>query len=389
MTEKMKSLPPGSWLGMMGGGQLGRMFSTAASRLGYHVLVLDPAEVSPAGEVSARRIQKNYKDREALDEIASVCPAVSTEFENVPSVSLAYLAEKGCRTAPPAEAVAASQDRNTEKGFLAAAGVPVAPHMAVLSEEDCREADPALFPAILKTARLGYDGKGQISVDTPEELPAAFRELGSVDCILEKKLALANECSVIVCRGFDGESATFPVFENHHKNGILAETVIPARIPEEAESSARAYAIRVADAMKYVGVLCIEFFVLSDGSVVANETAPRPHNSGHLTIEACMTSQYEQQVRTMAGLPLGSTAMRVPAVMLNILGDSWETEDGLQEPDWAAVLAVPGVSLHLYGKAEARHGRKMGHVTCLGKTPEEALERAKKAARILRLPEPV
>lgn len=387
--KNTKALPPGSWLGMMGGGQLGRMFSSAASRLGYHVLVLDPGEVSPAGEVSARRIQRSYKDREALDEIASICPAVSTEFENVPSPSLAYLAEKGCRTAPLAEAVAISQDRNAEKAFIASTGVPVAPHLAILSDEDCVDADPDLFPGILKTARLGYDGKGQVSVDTPADLLQAYHSLGSVDCILEKKLQLKTECSVIVCRGFDGESATFPVFENHHKNGILAETVLPARIPEDAEAEARLYAIRIANGLKYIGVLCIEFFILEDGSIVANETAPRPHNSGHATIEACMTSQFEQQVRTMAGLPLGNTTLLSPAVMLNILGDSWETADGLKEPDWDAVLAIPGVKLHLYGKAEARHGRKMGHVTCLGKTPEEALERAKKVAVILRLPTPV
>lgn len=386
--EKIKALPPGSWLGMMGGGQLGRMFSAAASRMGYHVAVLDPGEVSPAGEVSGIRIQKSYKDREALDSMAALCPAVSTEFENVPAASLAYLASKGCRTAPLAEAVAISQDRNKEKAFIAAAGVPVAPNFPVLSEEDCIGADPEYFPAILKTARLGYDGKGQVGVDRPEDLLAAYVSLGKVDCILEKKLDLAAECSVIVCRGLDGESATFPVFENHHLHGILAETVLPARIPDEAAAEARAGAIRIASAMKYVGVLCIEFFVLADGSVVANETAPRPHNSGHATIEACMTSQYEQQVRTMAGLPLGNTTLMTPAVMLNILGDAWDAAEG-DEPDWAAALAIPGVKLHLYGKAEARPGRKMGHVTCLGKTPEEALARAKRVAAVLRLPEPV
>ena len=387
--DKREELLPGTTLGMMGGGQLGRMFSEAAARLGYHVLVLDPGEVSPAGEVSSRRIKAGYKDLAALDDMAASCPAVSTEFENVPAASLAYLAEKGCHTAPMARAVSISQDRNVEKAFLVSSGVPVAPHAAVLSAEDCQGADESLFPAILKTARLGYDGKGQVQVKSPAELPAAWQRLGAVDCILEKKLPLRTECSVIVCRGFDGETATFPVFENHHRNGILAETVLPARIPDDTESAARAYAIRVADEMKYVGVLCIEFFVLEDGSVVANETAPRPHNSGHATIEACMTSQFEEQVRTMAGLPLGNTTLLSPAVMLNILGDAWETDEGLKDPDWGRALAIPGVKLHLYGKSEVRHGRKMGHVTCLGKTPEEALERAKKVARILRLPEPV
>ena len=384
--KDIKALPPGSWLGMMGGGQLGRMFSTAASRMGYHVAVLDPGSVSPAGEVSAKWIQKGYKDHEALDEMASLCPAVSTEFENVPAASLAYLAEKGSRTAPLAEAVAISQDRNKEKAFITAAGVPVAPNMPILSEEDCMKADPELFPAILKTARLGYDGKGQVGVDRPEDLLAAYMSLGKVDCILEKKLKLATECSVIVCRGLDGESATFPVFENHHIGGILAETVLPARIPFETAAEARSGATRIANAMKYVGVLCVEFFVLEDGSVIANETAPRPHNSGHATIEACVTSQYEQQVRTMAGLPLGSTKLLAPAVMLNILGDAWIAAGG--EPDWAKALAIPGVKLHLYGKTEARKGRKMGHVTCVGETQQEALERAKKAAAILHLPEP-
>lgn len=374
----------------MGGGQLGRMFSSAASRLGYHVLVLDPGEVSPAGEVSARRIQRSYKDREALDEIASICPAVSTEFENVPSPSLAYLAEKAAVRLRSLKRWRSPRTATRKRRLSPLPACPVAPHLAILSDEDCVDADPDLFPGVLKTARLGYDGKGQVSVDTPADLLQAYHSLGSVDCILEKKLQLKTECSVIVCRGFDGESATFPVFENHHKNGILAETVLPARIPEDAEAEARP--LRHSHRERPEVYRCALHRILHSGKTVCCRQM-RPlrvrHNSGHATIEACMTSQFEQQVRTMAGLSLGNTTLLSPAVMLNILGDSWETADGLKEPDWDAVLAIPGVKLHLYGKAEARHGRKMGHVTCLGKTPEEALERAKKVAVILRLPTPV
>ncbi|MFR6028817.1 MAG: 5-(carboxyamino)imidazole ribonucleotide synthase, partial [Sutterella wadsworthensis] len=231
--------------------------------------------------------------------------------------------------------------------------------------------------------------KGQARVATIEDVRKAFRDFGGVDCVLEKRLSLKLEVSVIVARNSHGETATFPVSENFHRNGILAVSVLPARIDEDTASRARGYAAKIAQALNYVGVLCVELFILEDGTILVNELAPRPHNSGHATIDACVTSQYEQQVRTMAGLPLGSTEQHSHAVMLNILGDEWFDEEGVKrEPDWAGVTAIPGAKLHIYGKADARRARKMGHVTCIGRTAEEAMERAREAARILHLPEP-
>ena len=388
-------LQPGATLGLMGGGQLGRMFAQAAATMGYHVAVLEKSDC-PASEVSATHVKAAYTDTAALREMKTLTAAVTTEFENVPADALALLAtgDDGCITAPAADAVSIAQDRLDEKHFLeATAGVPVAPHAAVLSETDADSLSEDLFPGILKTTRLGYDGKGQATVRTKDDVKAAFRAMGAVPCILEKRLPLASEVSVIVARGMTGDAVTFPVFENHHKNGILAETVVPARVAESISDEVRGYAEKIAHALHYTGVLCIEFFILENGRVVANEMAPRPHNSGHATIEACVTSQFEEQVRAMAGLPLGNTDLVQPAVMLNILGDVWyETKDGVEtkrEPAWANVLAVPGAKLHLYGKTEARRARKMGHVTCVGKTVEEALSCAKKVAAILHMYEPV
>ena len=385
-------LPPGSVLGLMGGGQLGRMFAQSAATLGYRVAVLEK-NACPASEVSDQHIAAAYTDPAALASMKKITAAVTTEFENVPADALTHLAtgEDACITAPAADAVSVAQDRLTEKTFLEkTAGIPVAPHAAVLSEADAENLSEDLFPGILKTTRLGYDGKGQTTVRSRDDVKAAFREMGSVPRILEKRLALAAEVSVIVARGMTGGAVTFPVFENHHKNGILAETVVPARVPEKLSDEVRAYAEKVAHALHYTGVLCIEFFILEDGTVVANEMAPRPHNSGHATIEACETSQFEQQVRAMTGLPLGDTTQHSYAVMLNVLGDEWFDENGtFREPDWVGVTAVPGAKLHIYGKAEARRARKMGHVTIVGRTAEEAMTRAREVARILHLPEPV
>ena len=381
-------LKPGSTLGLMGGGQLGRMFAHAAERLGYRVAVLEKGSC-PASEVSAEHIDAAYDDPAALELMTRLTAAVTTEFENVPAASLSRLAQD-CVTAPAASAVAVAQDRLDEKSFLEkVAGVPVAPHAAVLSVEDIDDLDASLFPGILKTTRLGYDGKGQANVADKAETRRAFEAMGGKFCILEKCLPLKNECSVIVARSQSGQTVTFPVCENFHRNGILAQTVLPARIDAAVSEKARAYAGRIADALQYVGVLCIEFFILEDNSIVANEMAPRPHNSGHATIEACETSQFEQQVRAMAGLPLGETTLVAPAVMLNILGDVWYDEAGnKREPAWDKVLAVPGAKLHLYGKNDARRARKMGHLTVIGATPNEALARAKEAAAVLGLPEP-
>lgn len=384
-------LAPGSVLGLLGGGQLGRMFAQAAATLGYKVKVLEKGDC-PASEVSAHHIDAAYTDKKAIEELRTTTAAVTTEFENVPADVLSALAAGGaCVTAPEAAAVAVAQDRLDEKTFLeSVAGVPVAPHAPMLSAEDAEQLDASLFPAILKTARMGYDGKGQRSVNTPEQAKAAFAELGGRVCILEKKLDLAKEVSVIVVRSLEGKTVTYPLFENVHRNGILATTYFPARVSDEVSDQVRRYAARIADTLQYKGVLCIEFFVLKDGTVSANEMAPRPHNSGHVTIEAAVTSQFEQQVRAMAGLPLGDTSALCHGVMLNLLGDLWFDEnDALREPDWSKLLEIEGVKLHLYGKAQARRARKMGHVTVLGATAEQALARARRAAAVLGLPEPM
>lgn len=381
-------LMPGATLGLMGGGQLGRMFSQAAARMGYHVCVLEKG-ACPTSEVSAEHIDAAYTDPAALELMTKVTGAVTTEFENVPAESLSRLAQD-CVTAPSAHAVAIAQDRLDEKTFLeSVAKVPVAKHAGILSVEDIDTLDDDLFPGILKTTRLGYDGKGQAVVANKKEAKEAFNALGGKVCILEKRLDLALEVSVIVTRSLTGQIETFPVCENRHKNGILAQTVIPARVKDSIADQARVYAARIAGALEYVGVLCIEFFILKDDTIVANEMAPRPHNSGHATIEACETSQFEQQVRAMTGMPLGQTTLVTPAVMLNILGDVWFDEKGqMREPAWDKVLAVSGAKLHLYGKAQARRARKMGHVTVIGSTVDEALSRAKQVAAVLGMDQP-
>lgn len=383
-----KPLLPGTTLGLMGGGQLGRMFAQSAATLGFHVCVLDPAEHSPAGEVALKQLTGAYTDPEQLLAMKELVPAVTTEFENVPAKSLQFFEEAGLTVAPPSSALAVTQDRNLEKAFAQKAGAQVAPHHAILSEADIDAVDESLFPGILKTARLGYDGKGQATVTNREELRTAFHKFGSVDAILEKRVDLALEVSVIVARNRQGEIATFPVSENKHRNGILAVSILPARVDEDIARLARQQAALIASELHYVGVLCVEFFVLKDGTLLVNEMAPRPHNSGHATIDACVTSQYEQQVRTMAGLPLGDTTQHSPAVMLNILGDEWFDETKtFREPAWDKVLAIPGAKLHLYGKTEARLARKMGHVTVVAKTLADALTKARQVAAILKLPE--
>ena len=383
-----KPLLPGTTLGLMGGGQLGRMFAQSAATLGFHVCVLDPAEHSPAGEVALKQLTGAYTDPEQLLAMKGLVPAVTTEFENVPAKSLQFFEEAGLTVAPPSSALSVTQDRNLEKAFAQKAGAQVAPHHAILSEADIDAVDESLFPGILKTARLGYDGKGQATVTNREELRTAFHKFGSVDAILEKRVDLALEVSVIVARNRQGDIATFPVSENKHRNGILAVSILPARVDEDIARLARQQAALMASELSYVGVLCVEFFVLKDGTLLVNEMAPRPHNSGHATIDACVTSQYEQQVRTMTGLPLGDTTQHSPAVMLNILGDEWFDETKtFREPAWEKVLAIPGAKLHLYGKTEARLARKMGHVTVVAKTLADALAKARQVAAILKLPE--
>jgi 5-(carboxyamino)imidazole ribonucleotide synthase len=364
-------LPPGTWLGLLGGGQLGRMFCMAAQSLGYRVCVLDPGADSPAGRIAERHLKADYLDAAALDELARSCRAATTEFENVPARALERLA-RDLPVAPAAASVAIAQDRIDEKDFLRRAGIEVAPFAAIRDEADLRAADPALCPGILKVARLGYDGKGQARVDDASGALAAFRAFGAVPCVLERRLPLAKEVSVVVARGFDGVASAWPVAENEHRDGILAVSTVPARIDAALAARAVDATLAIVAALDYVGVLCVEFFVLDDGRLVVNEMAPRPHNSGHYTIDACVTSQFEQQARVMAGLPLGAVRQHSPAVMLNLLGDVWYGRaDAPSEPDWTRVLRHPQAKLHLYGKVQARPGRKMGHVTVLGETPGE------------------
>jgi len=376
---------PGDWLGMMGGGQLGRMFCHAAQSMGYKVAVLDPDEQSPAGSVAELHIRAAYEDQDGLARLAARCKAITTEFENVPAQSLRILAQRS-RVCPSGDAVAVVQDRIQEKAFIDKTGVPVAPYAAIHAGADIAAAPDALFPGILKAARLGYDGKGQARVQTREQALAAFEDFKQAPCVLEAMLPLASEISIVLARAADGQCVLYPPARNEHRGGILAvSTVDQALVPDALARQAADAAVAIAGALDYVGVLCVEFFILQDGRLVANEIAPRPHNSGHYTLDACVSSQFEQQVRAMAGLPLGSTRCMNPVMMLNILGDVWFDPDSgaRREPDWRGVLAVPGARLHLYGKAQARRGRKMGHINVLGATLEEARAAAARAARAL------
>lgn len=365
-------LPPAT-LGILGGGQLGRMFAVAARTMGYRVMVLDPDPVSPAGALADVHLRADYRDQAALEKMGRACAAVTTEFENVPADSLEFLARL-CPVRPGAAAVAIAQDRRREKTFLQSHGFSTAPFAAIETSADLAAAFQAIgAPALLKTARLGYDGKGQARVSSLAELESAFKELGAVPCVLEGWLPLQTEISVVVARGADGQTAAFPAAENRHANGILDISIVPAAVSSELAGKALDTATAIASALDYCGVLAVEFFVLGDGQLLINEIAPRPHNSGHYTLDACLTSQFEQQVRAMAGVPLGAPDLLRPAAMLNLLGDLWH--EG-QEPPWDAVLSRPSAKLHLYGKGEARPGRKMGHINVLAGSPEAALKAA-------------
>jgi 5-(carboxyamino)imidazole ribonucleotide synthase len=381
---------PGAWLGMLGGGQLGRMFCFAAQSMGYRVVVLDPDEHSPAGAVADRHLRAAYDDEAALTELARIAAAVSTEFENVPASSLDFLA-RTVFVSPPGRCVAIAQDRIAEKRFIAEAGVAVAPHVPIASSQALAAmSDEALqhcLPGIMKTARFGYDGKGQAGVSNAEEVRRAHAGFGGVPCVLEKRLQLAYEVSALVARGADGASVAYPLAQNAHRNGILAVSTVPAPdAPDALSTQVQHAALKIADSLAYVGVLCVEFFVLADGSVVANEMAPRPHNSGHYTVDACVTSQFGQQVRAMTGMPLGDTRQHSPAVMINVLGDVWFTGETPSVPPWHEVAAIPAARLHLYAKEDARPGRKMGHITTTAPTMDEARKAARECMRLLRIP---
>ncbi len=384
-SSSSRFIPPGATLGVMGGGQLGRMFVHAAQQLGYFTAVLDPDPASPAGWVAHHHVQAEYLDEAGLAQLMQRSAAITTEFENVPAAALVTLGAHR-PVAPGADAVAICQDRALEKAHFRRCGVPCAAHALIETEAQLAAVDAALLPGILKTARLGYDGKGQARVRDRAELAAAWAAMKGVPCVLEQRLDLAAEISVIVARGADGQAVHLPVQRNLHRDGILAVTTVPAGIDEALSAQAIAAATRIAESMQYVGVLCVEFFVLGDGSLVANEMAPRPHNSGHYSIDACDLSQFELQVRTLAGAPLVAPRLHSAAVMLNLLGDLWFARaDDATEPDWAAVLALPGTHLHLYGKTQPRRGRKMGHLTITAATAEGAREIALRAAVALGL----
>jgi 5-(carboxyamino)imidazole ribonucleotide synthase len=392
-TPLLPAANPPAWLGVMGGGQLGRMFAQAAQSMGYQVAVLEPADDCPAGQVAQRLVNAGYSDAAGLDALAAQCLAVTTEFENVPADSLSRLAEK-VFVAPNAHGVSVAQDRIAEKRFFvdcaAKSGVLPAPHKVIASQADIDAIADELLPGILKTVRMGYDGKGQVRVKTREDVRAAFESMDQVTCLLEKMLPLAYEVSVLTARGADGESVVYPIAENVHRDGILFTTTVPGPNVSDACAKVAQQAAQVIVAeLGYVGVLCIEFFVLTDGSLVVNEMAPRPHNSGHYTMDACVTSQFAQQVRAMARLPLGDVRQHSPAVMLNILGDVWFTDDtdaghdNPREPAWDQVLALPGACLHLYGKDDPRRARKMGHLTFIAPTLAQAQQQLNAACVIL------
>jgi len=370
---------PGSTLGMLGGGQLGRMFVTAARTMGYEVIVLDPDPGSPAGGLASEHLARAYDDREALDYLAKHCAVVTTEFENIPADTLAYLA-RSVAVHPSAEALQIAQHRLREKDFFRAQGLETAAYLAIENEADLAGASDFEFPAILKTATLGYDGKGQIVCGGFEELAEAFRQVGAKPCVLEQRVDLACEVSVVLGRTVSGEVTCFPIAENSHANGILDVTLVPAVMSAELAEKALDAATRIANGLDYCGVLAVEFFISTDGRVLVNEMAPRPHNSGHYTNDACVTSQFEQQVRMVCDLPAGSCHLHSPVAMLNLLGDIWPAEG---VPAWDEVLRQDMAKLHLYGKKEARPGRKMGHINCLGATREDASALLEKVRQLL------
>jgi 5-(carboxyamino)imidazole ribonucleotide synthase len=361
-------IPPGSTVGVLGSGQLGRMFAIAARRMGYRVHTLSPEYDTPTGQVADREVQAAYEDLDAVRDFARKVDVVTFEFENVSAAATAA-AESHAPVRPAGSVLHTTQHRLREKGFLSRAGLPVAPYAAVRSLEDLRTAlETTGAPAVLKTAAWGYDGKGQAKIAAPDEAAAAWEALGTDEAILEAFVDFEREVSVVAARGLDGSFAHFGVIENRHSRHILDVSIAPAGVPPEVEREAVEIARAVLEGLGVVGVLCVEMFLTRDARLLVNELAPRPHNSGHLTFDACLTSQFEQQLRAICGLPLGSAELLRPAAMANLLGELWK--DG--EPDWAAACRFPEVKLHLYGKAAPRLGRKMGHLTALAASPKEA-----------------
>ena len=366
---------PGAVLGVMGGGQLGAMFAMAAKRMGYRVEAISDSEDCPAAHHADRVHVGAFDDARKLEQIAGSLDAITFEFENVP-VEAARAMQQAVPVRPAPDVLFTTQDRAREKAFLTDHGFACAPHRVVRSRDELHAAVAALgLPAVLKTAAFGYDGKGQRKLEAAADVDPAWASLGPGDCVLEGWIDFDCEISVVAARGLDGATAVYEPSRNAHRHHILDVSSAPAGLPPAVTDSARAIAARILEKLGVVGVACVEFFVTRDGRVLVNEIAPRPHNSGHLTIEACETSQFEQQVRAVCGLPLGSTRQHAAAAMANLLGDCWANG----EPDWPAALAVPGVSLLLYGKSDPRPGRKMGHLTALAPTVEEAIANVTRA----------
>lgn len=375
MSLHGRIISPGATLGVLGGGQLGRMFAIAARRLGYRIHVFCPEADSPAAPVADRTFVAPYDELEQVRAFARSVDVVTFEFENVPSATSDACAE-WVPVRPDGKVLHITQQRLREKGFLRDHGFPVTPFRAIHSQEDLETAARDLgLPGVLKTASFGYDGKGQRTIRSTAELPEAFAGLGGAEGIYEAFVDFAQEVSVVGARTLDGEFAAFPVFENVHRHHILDVTVSPARIPPALETAARELSRGILEALDVIGLLTVELFVTRDGRLIVNELAPRTHNSGHLTLDACITCQFEQQVRAVCGLPLGSTELKNPAAMANLLGDVWTHG----EPRWAQALSNPRLKLHLYGKASARPGRKMGHITATADTPEAAIQAVRDA----------
>lgn len=375
----MSAILPGATVGVLGSGQLGRMFAIAARRMGYRVHTLSPDDDTPTGQVADREIKAAYDDLDAVRGFARGVDVVTFEFENVSAAATAAAAEHA-PVRPAGSVLHTTQHRLREKGFLSGSGFPVAPFAPVRSLAELQAALATIgAPAVLKTAGWGYDGKGQAKIAGPGEAASAWEAIGGQEAVLEAFVDFDREVSVVAARGLDGAFSHFGVIENRHRNHILDVSTAPAAVPPEVEGEAVEIARGILEGLEVVGVLCVEMFLTRDGRLLVNELAPRPHNSGHLTFDACVTSQFEQQLRAICGLPLGSTELLRPAAMANLLGDLWAGG----EPDWAAACALPDVKLHLYGKAAARPGRKMGHLTAMATTPEEAMRKVLAARQAL------
>ena len=375
MSHHGRIIPPGATLGVLGGGQLGRMFAIAARRLGYRIHIFCPEADSPAAPVADRTFVAPYEDLDPVRAFARTVDVVTFEFENVPSATSDACSEV-VPVRPAGRVLHITQQRLREKGFLRDHGFPVTPFRAIHSLEDLVSATRELgLPGVLKTASFGYDGKGQRTLRSATELSEAFTGLGGTEGIYEAFVDFAQEVSVVGARTVEGQFAAFPVFENVHAHHILDVTVSPARITPELEAAARELSRGILEALDVVGLLTVELFVTRDGRLIVNELAPRTHNSGHLTLDACVTCQFEQQVRAVCGLPLGSTELKQPAAMANLLGDVWNGGP----PRWDQALSNPRLKLHLYGKASPRPGRKMGHITATADSPEAAIEAVRQA----------